>query len=255
VAARDGSAGAILALLEIQDLGKSFGGIRAVDGCSFAVEQGSITALIGPNGAGKTTVFNLISGLHRPDAGAILFDGARIDGLPPHRITRKGIARTFQISRDLAALSVLENVVVQSPPSGLRHLLQPSMSAAERARAMDLLGFVGIAELAREPAARLSYGQKKLLELAACLMAAPRLVLLDEPAGGINPALLETIIDRVRQLRDEGMTFLIVEHNMDVVMNVCDPVVVMAYGRFLAHGSPAAIQNDAAVLEAYLGIV
>jgi branched-chain amino acid transport system ATP-binding protein len=244
-----------LALLEIRDLGKSFGGIRAVDGCSFAVEQGSITALIGPNGAGKTTVFNLISGLHRPDAGAILFDGARIDGLPPHQITRKGIARTFQISRDLAALSVLENVVVQSPPRGLRHLLQPSMSAAERARAMDLLSFVGIAELAREPAARLSYGQKKLLELAACLMAAPRLVLLDEPAGGINPALLETIIDRVRQLRDEGMTFLIVEHNMDVVMNVCDPVVVMAYGRFLAHGSPAAIQNDAAVLEAYLGIV
>jgi neutral amino acid transport system ATP-binding protein len=243
-----------LALLEIRDLGKSFGGIRAVDGCSFAVEEGSITALIGPNGAGKTTVFNLISGLHRPDAGAILFDGARIEGLPPHKITRKGIARTFQISRDLAGLSVLENVVVQSPPGGLRHLLQPSMSPAERERAMDLLSFVGIAELAREPAARLSYGQKKLLELAACLMAEPRLVLLDEPAGGINPALLELIIDRVRQLREAGMTFLIVEHNMDVVMNVCDPVIVMAYGRFLAHGSPAAIQNDAAVLEAYLGV-
>ena len=244
-----------MALLEVRELGKSFGGIRAVDGCSFAVEQGSITALIGPNGAGKTTVFNLISGLHRPDAGAILFDGARIDGLPPHRITRKGIARTFQISRDLAGLSVLENVVVQSPAGGLRQLLQPSMSPAERARAMDLLSFVGIAELAREPAAKLSYGQKKLLELAACLMADPRLVLLDEPAGGINPALLEIIIDRVRQLRTQGVTFLIVEHNMDVVMNVCDPVVVMAYGRFLAHGTPAAIQNDEAVLEAYLGVV
>jgi neutral amino acid transport system ATP-binding protein len=244
-----------LALLEIRDLGKSFGGIRAVDGCSFPVEQGSITALIGPNGAGKTTVFNLISGLHRPDSGAILFDGGRIDGLPPHQITRKGIARTFQISRDLAGLSVLENVIVQSPASGLRHLLQPSMSPAERERAMDLLSFVGIAELAREPAAKLSYGQKKLLELAACLMAGPRLVLLDEPAGGINPALLEVIVDRVRQLRAEGVTFLIVEHNMDVVMNLCDPVVVMAYGRFLAHGSPAAIQNDAAVLEAYLGVV
>jgi neutral amino acid transport system ATP-binding protein len=243
-----------LALLEVRDLGKSFGGIRAVDRCSFAVEQGSITALIGPNGAGKTTVFNLISGLHRPDSGAILFDGARIDGLPPHKITRKGIARTFQISRDLAGLSVLENVVVHSPPGGVLHLLQPSMSPAERDRAMDLLRFVGIAELAREPAARLSYGQKKLLELAACLMAEPRLVLLDEPAGGINPALLEIIIDRVRQLREEGVTFLIVEHNMDVVMNVCDPVIVMAYGRFLAHGSPAAIQNDAAVLEAYLGV-
>ena len=167
-------------------------------------QEGSITALIGPNGAGKTTVFNLISGLHRPDSGAILFDGARIDGLPPHRITRKGVARTFQISRDLAGLSVLENMVVQSPAGGLRHLLQPSMSPAERERATELLSFVGIAELAQEPAARLSYGQKKLLELAACLMAEPRLVLLDEPAGGINPALLEIIIDRVRQLQRPG---------------------------------------------------
>lgn len=243
-----------MALLEVRDLTKSFGGIRAVDGCSFAVEEGSITALIGPNGAGKTTVFNMISGLHRPDSGAIVFDGGRIEGLPPHRITKKGIARTFQISRDLAGLTVLENVVVQSPAGGFGHLLQPSMSPAERDRAMDLLSFVGIAELAREPAAKLSYGQKKLLELAGCLMARPRLVLLDEPAGGINPALLEVIVDRVQQLRAQGVTFLIVEHNMDVVMNVCDPVVVMAYGRFLAHGSPAAIQNDDAVLEAYLGV-
>jgi branched-chain amino acid transport system ATP-binding protein len=243
-----------LALLEIRDLSKTFGGIHAVERCSFVVEAGSITALIGPNGAGKTTVFNLISGLHKPDAGAILFDGVRIDGRPPHRITHKGIARTFQISRDLAGLSVLENVIVQSRPGGFLHLLQPSMSPKERERAMDLLGFVGIAELAREPAAKLSYGQKKLLELAACLMASPRLVLLDEPAGGINPALLEVIIDRVQRLREEGVTFLIVEHNMDVVMNVCDPVIVMAYGRFLAHGSPAAIQNDEAVLEAYLGV-
>ena len=243
-----------MALLEIRDLSKSFGGIHAVDGCSFAVEEGSITALIGPNGAGKTTVFNLISGLYKPDAGAILFEGARIDRLQPHRIVRRGIARTFQISRDLAGLSVLENVIVQSPASGFRHLLKPSMSPAERERAMDLLSFVGIADLAREPAAKLSYGQKKLMELAACLMAGPRLVLLDEPAGGINPALLEVIVDRVQQLRAQGVTFLIVEHNMEVVMSVCDPVVVMAYGRFLAHGSPAAIQSDAAVLEAYLGV-
>jgi neutral amino acid transport system ATP-binding protein len=243
-----------LALLEIEHLSKSFGGIHAVEDCSFAVEQGTITALIGPNGAGKTTVFNLSTGLHKPDAGAIRFDGQRIDGLPPHRITGKGIARTFQISRDLAGLSVLENVVVQSQAGGLLHLLQPSMSPAERDRAMDLLAFVGIAELAREPAAKLSYGQKKLMELAACLMASPRLVLLDEPAGGINPALLEVIVDRVRRLREDGVTFLIVEHNMDVVMSVCDPVVVMAYGKFLAHGAPAAIQNDAAVLEAYLGV-
>jgi len=242
-----------LALLEVRGLSKSFGGIRAVDGCSFAVEAGSITALIGPNGAGKTTVFNLISGLHRPDGGAILFDGARIDGLAPHRITRRGLARTFQISRDLAGLSVLENVIVQAPARGPLHLLEPAMSAAERARALELLSFLGIAGLAYEPAAKLSYGQKKLLEIAGCLMANPRLVLLDEPAGGINPALLEVIVDRVRELRAQGVTFLIVEHNMDVVMNLCDPVVVMAYGRFLAHGPPAAIQSDPAVLEAYLG--
>jgi branched-chain amino acid transport system ATP-binding protein len=242
-----------LALLEVRGLSKSFGGIRAVDGCSFAVEAGSITALIGPNGAGKTTVFNLISGLHRPDGGAILFDGARIDGLAPHRITRRGLARTFQISRDLAGLSVLENVIVQAPARGPLHLLEPAMSAAERERALELLSFLGIVGLAYEPAAKLSYGQKKLLEIAGCLMANPRLVLLDEPAGGINPALLEVIVDRVRALRAEGVTFLIVEHNMDVVMNLCDPVVVMAYGRFLAHGPPAAIQSDPAVLEAYLG--
>jgi neutral amino acid transport system ATP-binding protein len=243
-----------LALLEVRDLTKSFGGVHAVDRCSFAVEARSITALIGPNGAGKTTVFNLISGLHKPEDGAILFDGERIDGLAPHQITQRGIARTFQISRDLAGLSVLENLIVQSPATGILHLLRPSMSREERDRAMDLLSFLGIAELARDPAAKLSYGQKKLMELAACLMARPRLVLLDEPAGGINPALLEIIVDRVRRLRAQGMTFLIVEHNMDVVMNVCDPVIVMAYGKFLAHGPPAAIQNDEAVLEAYLGV-
>ncbi|MGH6942787.1 MAG: ABC transporter ATP-binding protein, partial [Geminicoccaceae bacterium] len=249
-----GSAGTTLALLEVRDLTKSFGGIHAVDGCSFAVEEGTITALIGPNGAGKTTVFNMISGLHRPDAGAILFEGGRIDGLAPHRITKKGIGRTFQISRHLAELTVLENLVVQSSTGGLLDLLKQGILREERDRAMGLLSFVGIAELAGEPAAKLSYGQKKLMDLAACLMANPRLVLLDEPAGGINPTLLEAIVDRVRRLRDRGVTFLIVEHNMDVVMNLCDPVVVMAYGRFLAHGSPAAIQNDDAVLEAYLGV-
>jgi neutral amino acid transport system ATP-binding protein len=243
-----------LALLEVRDLTKSFGGIHAVEDCSFAVEEGSITALIGPNGAGKTTVFNIISGLHKPDAGAILFNGERIDGLPPHRITRKGIGRTFQLSRHLAELTVLENLVVQSPTGRLADLVKQSILDEERLRAMELLSFVGIAELANAPAARLSYGQKKLMDLAAGLMAKPRLFLLDEPAGGINPALLEVIVDRILRLRAQGVTFLIVEHNMDVVMNLCDPVVVMAYGRFLAGGSPAAIQNDEAVLEAYLGV-
>ena len=243
-----------MALLEVNSLTKHFGGIAAVDGCSFAVETGSITGLIGPNGAGKTTVFNLISGLHKPDAGSILFDGAPIDRLQPHQITRKGISRTFQISRHLGELTVLENLVAQSPIDRFIDLVKRSILYEERDRAMDLLSFVGIADMAHETAAKLSYGQKKLMDLAAGLMANPRLILLDEPAGGINPALLEVIVDRVQLLRKQGVTFLIVEHNMDVVMNVCDVVVVMAYGKCLAQGTPVAIQNDESVLEAYLGV-
>ena len=243
-----------MALLEIRDLTKTFGGITAVDGCSFAVEEGSITALIGPNGAGKTTVFNLISGLHKADTGTVSFDGAPIGHLRPHQVTRRGISRTFQISRHLGDLTVLENLVVQSPTGGFLDVMRRAIMSEERDRALDLLDFVGIADMAHEPAARLSYGQKKLMDLAAGLMAGPRLFMLDEPAGGINPALLETIIDRVQALRKEGVTFLIVEHNMDVVMNLCDPVVVMAYGKCLATGAPTAIQSDEAVLEAYLGV-
>jgi branched-chain amino acid transport system ATP-binding protein len=242
-----------LALLEVRDLSKSFGGIRAVDGCSFAVEKNSITALIGPNGAGKTTVFNLINGLYWPDRGEIVFAGKRVDRLQPHRVTRCGISRTFQISRQLGDLTVLENLVVQSRTHGLHDLFKQSIRGEERDHGMELLAFVGIAELADEPAAKLSYGQKKLMDLAAALMAKPSFILLDEPAGGINPALLDVIIDRVQRLREQGVTFLVVEHNMDVVMNVCDPVVVMAYGRVLAEGPPDDIQRNEDVLEAYLG--
>jgi branched-chain amino acid transport system ATP-binding protein len=243
-----------LALLEIRDLAKSFGGIRAVDGCSFDVEEHSITALIGPNGAGKTTVFNLINGLHRADSGTIRFRDRNVEKLQPHQITRRGISRTFQISRQLNELTVLENVVVQSPTRGVMDLFRNSILGEERDHGMELLEFVGIAELAGELAAKLSYGQKKLMDLAAALMAKPQIILLDEPAGGINPALLDTIIDRVQALRAQGITFLIVEHNMDVVMNICDPVVVMAYGKVLAKGSPIEIQADPQVLEAYLGV-
>jgi branched-chain amino acid transport system ATP-binding protein len=240
-------------LLEVKDLRKSFGGLTAVDGCSFTVEPHSITALIGPNGAGKTTVFNMINGLFKPDAGAILFEGREIQALQPHQVTRRGISRTFQISRQLSDLTVLENVVVQSPRGGFLDLFKSGVLAHERERAMELLDFFGIADFADQPAAKLSYGQKKLMDLAAALMADPRLILLDEPAGGINPALLETIIERVERLRSDGITFLIVEHNMDVVMSICDPVVVMAYGRVLAKGTPDEIQRHEGVLEAYLG--
>lgn len=241
-------------LLEVRDAAKSFGGIKAVDGCSFCVEEGTITALIGPNGAGKTTMFNMINGLHRSDSGAIVFQGENIEHLQPHQITRRGISRTFQISRELSDMTVLENVVVQSPAKGLVGLLKQSILGEERERGMDLLEFVGIADLADEPAAKLSYGQKKLMDLAAGMMMHPRLFLLDEPAGGINPTLLDVIIDRVERMREQGVTFLIIEHNMDMVMNVCDPVIVMAYGKVLSEGPPDVIQSDKDVLEAYLGV-
>jgi len=242
-----------MALLEVQELSKYFGGIRAVDRCSFNVEEGSITALIGPNGAGKTTVFNLISGLLKLDTGMILLNGKQIDGMQPHQITRRGIRRTFQITRELMQMTVLENMVVQSPTNGFMDLFKGSILRGERDRAMELLDFVGITHLVNEKAEKLSYGQKKLLEFAATLMKEPHLVLLDEPAGGINPALLEEIVDHIRLLNKQGITFLIVEHNMDLVMSLCDLVIVMAYGRVLAEGRPETIQNDKAVLEAYLG--
>jgi branched-chain amino acid transport system ATP-binding protein len=242
-----------MALLQTQALSKSFGGIHAVDDCTFEVEEGSITALIGPNGAGKTTVFNLISGLLKPDSGEITFNGENIARMQPHQITRRGISRTFQISRDLAEMTLLENLIVQSPTKGFADLFQGSMLAHEEEHAMELLDFVGITHLANEQSKNLSYGQKKLMEFAATLMTEPKLILLDEPAGGVNPALLEDIIERIEKLNRQGITFLIVEHNMDVVMNLCDPVVVMAYGTVLAHGAPREIQNNQEVLEAYLG--
>lgn len=242
-----------MALLQTEVLAKSFGGIKAVNECTFEVEKGSITALIGPNGAGKTTVFNLITGLLKPDSGNILFKDERIDGLKPHKITRMGISRTFQISRDLMEMTLMENLIVQSPTSGFADLFKGSMLEHEEERALELLDFVGITHLANEKSRNLSYGQKKLMEFAAALMADPDLILLDEPAGGINPVLLDEIIDRILMLNKQGITFLIVEHNMDVVMNLCDPVVVMAYGKVIAHGSPTDIQNNQEVLEAYLG--
>jgi len=239
--------------LEIQELVKHFGGIKAVNNCSFNVDKGSITALIGPNGAGKTTAFNLISGLLKPDSGSIHFNGSRIDNLQPHQITRSGISRTFQITRDLMEMTLLENLIVQAPTKGFADLFQSSILDHEMECAMELLDFVGIAHLAGEKAKNLSYGQKKLMEFAATLMTEPELIMLDEPAAGINPRLLEDIEERIRVVNQQGITFLIVEHNMDVVMNLCDPVIVMAYGQVIAQGSPELIQNDKQVLEAYLG--
>ena len=240
-------------LLDVKELNKSFGGIHAVSDCSFSVEQGSITGLIGPNGAGKTTAFNLVSGVLKPDSGEVWFDGKRIDKLQPHKITRMGMSRTFQITRNLEDMSVIENLVVQSPVHGLAGLFGKSIRPEEREKAMDLLNFLGISHLAYEETRNLSYGQKKLMDFAALLMADPKLILLDEPAGGVNPALLEEIIAHIQELNGRGITFLIVEHNMDLVMGICNPVVVMAAGTVIAQGPPAEVQSDAEVLEAYLG--
>ena len=243
----------MMPLLSIKELTKRFGGIAAVDCCSFDVARGSITGLIGPNGAGKTTVFNLISGLLTPDSGKILFEDKDLNGQKAHQITRRGICRTFQLTRELKEMTVLENVVVSSCTQSLLDLFKSGVLKEERQKAMGLLEFLGIAHLADEKAKRLSFGQKKLLEFASILMTEPKLVLLDEPAGGVNPKLLDTIMNHIETLNRQGITFLIVEHNMDLVMNLCNPIIVMAHGKVLAEGPKATIQSDARVLEAYLG--
>jgi branched-chain amino acid transport system ATP-binding protein len=239
-------------LLEVTDVTRRFGGVTAVDRCSFSVRAGSLTGLIGPNGAGKTTMFNMIAGAVKPDAGRIALAGKPLGQLRPHQIARLGLSRTFQLTRELADLTVLENVVVHAPTRVI-DLLRASVPAPERARAMELLELVGLARLADARAGGLSYGQKKLLELAAALMPRPRIILLDEPAAGVNPALLDAIVHYIEHVNRTGVTFLIVEHNMDLVMSLCDPIIVMAHGAVLAQGPRDQIQGDRRVLEAYLG--
>lgn len=240
-------------MLEVKGLCKYYGGIKAVDGCSFSVEKGTITALIGPNGAGKTTAFNCISRTAAPTKGEVWLDGERIDQLRPYQITRWGLSRTFQISRNLAEMTVLENVICQSKLAGWRDLFKPAMSAEEVDKAMGILDFLGITRIAYEDGSNLSYGQKKLMDLAALLMSDPKIILLDEPAGGVNPSLLEEIIGHIRRLNEQGMTVLIVEHNMDLIMRLSHRIVVMAQGRVIADGTPEEIRENPAVLDAYLG--
>lgn len=244
-----------MAMLELREVRKTYGGIVAVNEVSFDVVEGTITALIGPNGAGKTTAFDTISGVVEPDSGSIIFEGQEVTGLMPHVVAKLGMGRTFQITRELSDMTVLENMVVSTVPNSLAALIGGRMKRSERDRAMELLEFVGIERLAREPAKRLSYGQRKLLEFASILMSEPKLILLDEPAGGVNPALLERIMDRIEELNRRGATFLIVEHNMDVVMRLSHSIVVMAHGLVIMQDTPQAIQNDQRVLDAYLGDV
>jgi ABC-type branched-subunit amino acid transport system ATPase component/ABC-type branched-subunit amino acid transport system permease subunit len=240
-------------LLEVKGLSKRFGGLRAVDACGFGVPEGSITALIGPNGSGKTTLFNLIDGTMSPDAGQVWFDGRRIDRMRPWDRAHAGIGRTFQITRLFREVTVLENVVAPVREFRLRQLNADAVSGPEAERAEELLDFVGMAKYRDAPASMLSYGQQKLVEFAQVLMLDPRLILLDEPAGGINPTLIERIGEMIVELNSRGKTFLVVEHNMPFVLGLCDPVRVLGRGKLMAEGTPDAIQKDPKVLDAYLG--
>ena len=242
-----------MSLLQVEGVSKKFGGVVAVDECSLAVEDRSITGLIGPNGSGKTTLFNLVTGFIPKDTGTVTFRSRCIDRLGPDRIYELGIGRTFQLARIFPRLTALENMLVPVRRRGLRALLSGASWGSERARAMEMLEFLEIAHVANKLGGALSYGQRKLLELGAVMMAEPGLVLLDEPAGGVNPALLERIADHIRKLNDRGITFLIVEHNMGFVMNLCTNVVVLHRGRTIASGAPEAVRQDPAVLDAYLG--
>ncbi len=250
-------------VLEVRSVVKRFGRLVAVDEASLAVRPGTITGLIGPNGAGKTTLFNAIAGLHRPDAGSIWLQGVRIDGEPPDRVFRRGLARTFQIPRPFREMTVLENLLVApGGQAGERFWASWGRDDAVarqehelRDRAMEVLAFTELDHAAGELARTLSGGQQKLLELARVLMGAPRLVLLDEPAAGVNPALMETLVDKLLALRRHGMTFLVIEHDMDLVMSVCDPIFVMVQGKVIFEGDAAAVRTDARVLDAYLGDV
>jgi neutral amino acid transport system ATP-binding protein len=239
-------------LLAVEGLTKSFGGIRALDECSFEIAEGSVGALIGPNGSGKTTAFNVITGFQPADAGRLTFRGRAVRHPDPCRLQRLGLARTFQQARIFAGLTVLENVVLGRNQSW-RALLGRRVSGSDRRRAEDLLDEFGLAAHADRPAGRLSYGQRKLLEFASVLMADPILVLLDEPAAGINPIMVKTMEDHIRRRHAQGVTFVIVEHEMKFVMRLCDPVIVLDRGRRIACAAPEIVQNDPRVLDAYLG--
>ena len=248
-------------MLDIRSVSKKFGGAVAVADVSFKVKRGEIAGLIGPNGAGKTTLFNVIAGALKPTSGDIVLGGEAITGEAPHRRIARGLARTFQIPRPFGEMTLLENLLTaaqgQAGERMFANWMAPKRVAAEERanveKAAALLEFVTLAHLAREPARILSGGQRKLLELARVMMADPRIVLLDEPGAGVNPALLEAIMTRIADVNARGTTFLIIEHNMDLVSRLCRHVYVMAEGRLLCEGAPSDVVREAQVIDAYLG--
>jgi ABC-type branched-subunit amino acid transport system ATPase component len=242
-------------LLSVDRVSKAFGGLHALSECSLSVEKGSITGLIGPNGSGKTTLFNVITGYEKPDSGSVTFEGTEIARASPSKVFALGVGRTFQITRIFARITVLENMLVatQRDEGWLRGLTRSKSSKSELASAMEWLDFVGISQLAAQPAGSLSFGQRKLLELAYVLVADPDVILLDEPAGGVNLTLINEIADKIQALNKDGKSFLIVEHNMEFVMNLCDRVTVMHQGADLVSGTPSEIRSNPLVLDAYLG--
>jgi ABC-type branched-subunit amino acid transport system ATPase component len=251
------------ALLRTAHVSKAFGGVHALNDCTVEVGEGTITGLIGPNGSGKTTLFNIITGYERVDSGDVFIGSTKITNAPAQRAFALGIGRTFQLTRIFPRLTVMENMLVAAHHRDRGHAharpwtrnpLARAGVAAERRRAMDLLEFTGIAGYATARAGTLSYGQRKLLELSYVLVAEPAIVLLDEPAGGVNPSLINHISDRIRELNQQGTTFLVVEHNMEFVMGLCHTVTVLDYGTVVATGPPEIIRNDPRVLDAYFGM-
>ncbi|MBE3589911.1 MAG: ABC transporter ATP-binding protein [Firmicutes bacterium] len=259
--AADGTAPAAGAMLSVRDVRKLFGGFAAVDGVSFDVHPGEIVGLIGPNGAGKSTLFQVISLFLPATSGEVVFMGTPLIGRPPYVPARLGLVRTFQITRVFARMTVLENLMFAAPRQPGEHLqnllLQPRRVREHEAqvarRAEELVEYFNLGRVRDQYAGALSGGQRKLLEMARALMTEPRMMLLDEPMAGVNPALKEELLRYIRDLREKGMTFLVIEHDMDMIMRICDRIVVMANGRIIAEGDPQSVRENRAVIDAYLG--